>query len=224
MRHLVLDLIALVCLSACATTRADSVGQGDSRIDDASKAEAIEARARAGCGADGLGDVVLLDARTAGPLTCTEVTLSREPAGCLEHCPSTELFKGFTNAKGLVSVGQVKKVRLVAVAEGFAPSALEHASSVAGRPLELEMAPESGFWLKVVDGDGNYLSDVVVTFKQGGEVIAQKRTNELANVFFGERTPFGGDPFVAEVQGFPARTVGSQRELGDDGHTLTVSR
>lgn len=210
--------------SACVTTR----GNDDARLDEDRKKEDGNSR-RAGreCGPDSPGDVVLIDARTAGPVTCLAVTITREPMSCAlgSECPSEVLYKGLTSSKGqLKLIGAVEKARLIAVADGFAPSYLANATSTKDRVLELELAPEDGFWLKVLDADGNYLQDLSVTFKQGGEVIAQLRTNTLANVFFTKRQPFDGQTVTVEAQGYQSVVVNSVSELGDDGHTLTLQK
>lgn len=219
-------LVALFVLTACATTK-DSVGGGDARLDeDKAKDDAVKIAGRE-CGADVPGDLVLLDARTAGPVTCLSVTVTREPMSCAvgSECPSEVLFKGLTSPKGqLKLIGPVEKARLTAVADGFAPSMLSNAMTRKDHVLELELVPAEGFWLKVLDADGNYLQDLSVTFKQGDEVIAQLRTNPLANVFFSQRQPFAGEPVKVEAQGYQPLTVSSVAELGEDGHTLTLSR
>ena len=83
--------------------------------------------------------------------------------------------------------------------------------------------PAEGFWLKVLDGDGNYLADTTVTFKQGEDVIAQLRANTLANVFFTQRQPFAGQPVTVEASGYKSQTI-TASDLGDDGHTLTLTK
>jgi hypothetical protein len=220
-------LVALgVCLGACATTK-DSVGGGDSRLDeDKAKEDAVKVEGRS-CGAEAPGDVVLLDARTGGPVTCLAVTVTREPMSCApaSECPSEVLFKGFTSPKGqLKLIAPIEKSRLTAVADGFAPSSLGNATSAKDRVLELELTPAEGFWMKVLDGEGNYLADVSVTFKQGEEVIAQLRSNTLANVFFTQRQPFAGQPVTVEASGFKSQTISSTADLGEDGHTLTLQK
>ncbi|MBL8914426.1 MAG: hypothetical protein JNM17_27215 [Archangium sp.] len=220
------SVVFALALAACATTK-DSVGGGDARLDDTQGADQAEKRAGRLCGADAPGDVVLIDARNAGPVTCLAVTITREPMSCPSgtECPSEVLFKGFTSPKGqLKLIGPVEKARLVAVADGFTPSILANATSVKDRVLELELAPEEGFWLKVLDGDGNYLQDLTVTFKQGEEVIAKLSTNTLANVFFTKRQPFSGQPVIVEAQGYASQTINSVSELGEDGHTLTLTK
>jgi hypothetical protein len=219
---------AVLVLCACVTTK-DSVGGGDQRLDDDTRPDKPEAPAKvkAECGPDGKGDVVLLDARTAGPLTCTQVSLSAEQSSCAigTECPSDPVFQGRTNARGQIAIKQAfSGVRLVAVADGYSPSYLENATLQGDKVLELEMAPADGFWLKVLDADGNYLQDLQVSFKQGSEVIAQLRTNDLANVFFASRTPFSGQAVTVEASGFQAKTINSVADLGADGHTLTLSR
>ena len=213
----------LVCLGACVTTR-DS---GDARLDeDKQKEDAVKIAARS-CGPEAPGDVVLLDSRTGGPVTCLSVTVSREPMSCATgtECPSEVLFKGFTSSKGqLKLIAPVQKSRLVAVADGFSPSMLSNATSVKDRVLELELMPAEGFWLKVLDGEGNYLADTTVTFKQGDDVIAQLRANTLANVFFTQRQPFAGQPVNVEASGYKTVTITSPADLGEDGHTLTLQK
>ena len=222
-------ILAALLLGACATTKPDSVGGGDARLDDTTRPEknAVSPDGKTKCGADGKGDVVLLDARTAGPLTCTMVTVTKEPASCKlgDDCMSEAVFQGRTNSRGQIPVSEpFTKVRLVAVADGYSPSYLEDATLVGGKVLELEMAPSEGFWLKVLDGDGNYLQDVVISFKQGADVVASLRTNDLANVFFSDRNPFSGQPVTVEAQGYRSATVASVAELGADGHTLTLQK
>jgi hypothetical protein len=215
-----------VCLGGCATTK-DSVGGGDARLDeDKAKEDAVKVVGRS-CGPDAPGDVVLLDSRTGGPVTCLAVTVTREPMSCAvgTECASEVLFKGFTSAKGqLKLIAPVTKSRLVAVADGFSPSMLSNASSVKDRVLELELMPAEGFWLKVLDGEGNYLADTTVTFKQGEDVIAQLRANTLANVFFTQRQPFAGQPVSVEAPGYKTVTITSPADLGEDGHTLTLQK
>ena len=225
----------LVVLLLCGCTgpglfnrQKDSVGGGDARLDENSKPDqTVAEKGESNCGADAKGDVVLLDARTSGPLTCTEVTLSYEPMSCKlgDECPSTPLLTGRTNTRGQLALNtKISGVRLVAVVDGFSASYLQPATLPSSKIVELEMAPQEGFWLKVLDPDGNYLQDVQVTFKQGSDVVASLRTNDLANVFFTSRNPFGGDPVVAEAQGYKAVTINSVTELGDDGHTLVLAK
>jgi hypothetical protein len=214
-----------VCLGACVTTK-DSVAD-EARLDeDKAKEDAAKVEGRS-CGPEQPGDLVLLDARTGGPVTCLAVTVTREPMSCLvgTECPSEVLFKGFTSSKGqLKLIAPVEKSRLTAVADGFSPSMLSNATSVKDRVLELELMPDDGFWLKVLDSDGNYLADTMLTFKQGSEVIAQLRANTLANVFFAQRQPFAGQPVTVEAPGYTPVTITSVTELGDDGHTLTLQK
>jgi hypothetical protein len=216
----------LVLIAGCVTTK-DAVGGGDSRLDeDKAKEDAQKVSARA-CGADVPGDLVLLDARTGGPVTCLAVTVNVEQMSCplSSDCPSEVLFKGLTSPKGQVKlIGPVEKARLAAVADGFSPSILSNATTTKDRMLELELTPDEGFWLKVLDGDGNYLQDLSVTFKQGDEVIAQVRTNTLANVFFTQRQPFNGEPVSVTAQGYQPLTINSVSDLGEDGHTLTLAK
>jgi len=221
-------LAVALLLGGCITTRPDSVGGGDARLDENSRPDkTIAEKGDSNCGPDAKGDLVLLDARTSGPLTCTEVTLSYEPLSCKlgDECPSTPLWTGRTNARGQVAVNaKIADVRLVAVADGFSAAYLQPATLPSSKIVELEMAPEEGFWLKVLDPDGNYLQDVQVLFKQGDDVVASLRTNDLANVFFAQRNPFGGQPVVAEAEGYKAVTINSVTDLGDDGHTLVLAK
>lgn len=221
-------MIALLVLSAgCATTSSSS---GDARLDEATRPDTngVPKDDKGGqCGPEGKGDVVLLDARTAGPLTCTMVTVNREPGSCPrgEACLSEAVFRGRTNSRGQIAVAQpFSNSRLVAVADGYSPSYLEDASIGGKKILELEMAPSDGFWLKALDHEGNYLQDVLLSFKQGEEVVANLRTNDLANVFFSQRNPFSGQPVTVEAPGYKPVTVANITELGADGHTLTLQK
>lgn len=212
-----------VVLSSCATTGAIS---DEARLDDSTR-EATAKRSGRECGADVPGDLILLDATTGGSVPCLPVTLSIEAMSCAAdaECESEVYFRGLSGPRGQVKLlAPVQRVRLVAVADGFAPSELNNATSVKDRVLELELAPAEGFWLKVLDGEGNYLQDVTLTFRQGADVIAQLRANTLANVFFAGRQPFSGQPVVVEAPGFAPVTIGSVSELGEDGHTLTLTR
>ena len=55
-------------------------------------------------------------------------------------------------------------------------------------------------------------------------MIAQLRTNTLANLFFTQRQPFEGQPVTVEAPGYAPLTITSVAELGDDGHTLTLQK
>ncbi|MGV3619915.1 MAG: hypothetical protein ACO1OB_03810 [Archangium sp.] len=203
----------VVLLSSCATTAAVS---DDARLDDSAKEAAAKKSGRE-CGPDAPGDLILLDATTGGSVPCLPVTVTVGD--------SDVYFRGVSGPRGQVKLlAPVSRARLVAVADGFAPSELNNASTVKDRVLELELAPADGFWLKVLDAEGNYLQDVQLTFKQGADVIAQLRSNTLANVFFAGRQPFSGQPVVIEAAGFAPVTVSAVSELGDDGHTLTMTR
>ena len=68
------------------------------------------------------------------------------------------------------------------------------------------------------------VADVSLTFKQGEVVVAQLRTNVLANVFFAQRQPFSGQPVSVEAQGYQSLVVNDVSELGEDGHTLVLRR
>lgn len=227
MRGLV--LVAL-CVS-CVTTRPDSVGGGDARIDEGAKADAEVANAEkeGKCGPDAKGDVVLLDGRTGGPLTCALVTVSMMQDSCpsAAECPSEVLYQGRTNRRGQFAVARpFSRVRLEVVSEGFGTGSLSGATLLSGKVLEVEMPPEpdEGFWIKVVDGEGNYLQDLPITFKAGGEVVAQLRTNVLANVFFAQRNPFSGAEITVEAEGYKPVQIDGVNDLGDDGHTLTLKK
>lgn len=214
-------------LTGCVTTK-DAMGGSDSRLDEAGRPDVPEAKKRdASCGPEGKGDLVLLDGRTGGPLTCLEVTITTEPMSCLasSECPSTPVFRGLTNKAGKVlSTTPFVSARLIAVADGFSPATITNASLKPDAVLEIELMPADGYWLKVLDADGNYLSDVSLIFKQGDAVIAQVRSNVLANVLFTQRQPFSGQPVTVEAQGFQSLVVNAVSELGDDGHTLVLRR
>lgn len=214
-------------IAGCVTTK-DAVGGGDSRLDEAGRPDAPENQKQAAaCGPEGKGDLVLLDGRTGGPLTCLAVTITSEPSGCAvaSECPSTVLFRGLTNKQGQVlTTSTFASSRLIAVADGFAPSTLNNATSKPNTVAELELMPAEGYWLKVLDPEGNYLTDVSLTFKQGDDVIAQLRTNVLANIVFAQRQPFSGQPVTVQAEGFQALVVNDVAELGEDGHTLVLRR
>jgi hypothetical protein len=219
-------LLATLCCG-CATSGV--LSGGDSRLDDSTKDDAeIKKAEKAGkCGPDEKGDVVLLDGRTGGPLTCALVTVSMAPDSCPQEveCASEVLFQGRTNRRGQFAVARpFSHVRLEVVSEGYARGSLGGASLLSGKMLEVEMPPDEGFWLKLLDGDGNYLQDVLVTFKAGDEVLATLRSNVLANVFFAQRNPFSGAEITVEADGYKKTTLKEQSDLGDDGHTLTLKR
>jgi hypothetical protein len=221
-------LAAALCASACATTR-DTMGADDSRVDEHAQQEAAIAAPRGidSCGPEGKGDIVLIDSASGAPLSCAEVTVSSESMGCGREsdCPAEEIFKGRTNKRGQVqSKRHFAQARLSAVADGYAPSYLANATVTANQILELEMAPLAGYWLKLVDQDGNYLPDLVVTFKKGDEVLGALRSNALANIFFTHRAPFEGETVIAESEGFQKASIQGVADLGDDGHTLTLKR
>ncbi|GMU62754.1 MAG: hypothetical protein AMXMBFR34_45170 [Myxococcaceae bacterium] len=217
--------VAASVLFACATT--SSSVSDEARLDETGGKEAALGKKARACGPDGVGDVVLLDARTGGPVTCQAVTLTREPMACAEgaECPSDVVFKGLSGPQGLVKLtGPVDKQRLLAAADGYGPSSLPNATVKPGALVELELAPADGFWLKVLDREGNFLPDVSISFRQGQDVIAQLRTNSLANVFFTQRQPFAGQPVDVVAEGFEPVIISSAADLGEDGHTLTLSR
>lgn len=216
-------------LGGCAAQKAVQQAD-DARVDDTTapdKTGVPKDDKKGQCGPEAKGDIVLLDARTAGPLTCTMVTVTKEPIDCPrgDTCRSESVFHGRTNSRGQIPVADpFQSIRLVAVADGYSPSYLEDATLHAGKILELEMAPADGFWLKALDHDGNYLQDLLLSFKQGETVVANLRTNDLANVFFNERNPFSGQPVTIEAPGYKPATVANIAELGADGHTLTLSK
>lgn len=227
MRGPFLSILACVAAFGCVTTRPDSVVDGDARIDESSKADAAVAKAEAEgrCGPDAKGDVVLLDSRTGGPLTCALVTVSMSQETCPSECPTEVLFQGRTNRRGQFAPARpFSRVRLEAVSEGFGTGHLSNASLASGRVLEVEMPPDEGFWLKILDTEGNYVQDTLVTFKAGGDVVAQLRSNVLANVFFTQRNPFSGDSIRVEAEGYQPMLITGAAELGDDGHTLTLKK
>lgn len=221
-------IAAALCAQACATTQ-DTMGMGDSRVDEHTRQDVAAAAPRGieTCGPEGKGDLLLLDGATGAPLSCAEVTVTSEAMACAKEaeCPQEEIFKGRTSKKGLVQSKRFfSAARLTAVADGYAPSFLSNATVTANKILEIEMAPLAGFWLKLVDQEGNYLPDVVVTFKKGDEVLGSLRSNALANIFFTHRAPFEGEPVIAEAEGFQSANIQGVADLGDDGHTLTLRR
>lgn len=226
--------VALVCAAtlACATTRQDASGSGDERLDESTRPDtegAASAKAEKSCGEAG-GELVLIDARSGDLVSCAMVTLLRDAEGCTPQegaeCPTEQVMKGRTS-----SVGELKlpdpsllNAKLWAVAEGYVQSPRDPGPAAKGKPAEIEMIPADGFLLKFVDAEGNYLPGVSVSFKQGGEVIAQMKTNELANVYFPTRTPFAGEQVVIEADGFQPLTISGLQDLGSDGNTVTLQR
>lgn len=220
-------ILAVGLVFGCVTTK-DAVGGGDARLDEATVADQAETKkAGAACGAEGAGDLLILDARTGGPLTCLSVTITAEPMSCpaSSECPSTTLFRGLTNKQGLaLASSPITSARVIAVADGFGTAVASNVTSKSNSVTELELLPTEGYWLKVLDPDGNYLPEVSLTFKQGEVMVAQLRSNVLANVFFTQRQPFSGQPVSVEAQGFQSLVVNDVSELGDDGHTLVLRR
>ncbi|MBX5484334.1 MAG: hypothetical protein IRZ16_21135 [Myxococcaceae bacterium] len=226
--------LAAVWLAGCATARQDVTGSGDDRLDEAQATDADNktalGHASSGECGTGPGNLVLIDARNGNPISCASFTLSRDVEDCQpspgNECPTEVVLQGRTNARGEVMLPDpaLANVRLWAVAEGFQASNRDPAPIPEGKVGELEMLPEDGFLLKFVDVEGNYLPNLTVSFKQGGEVIAQLRTNELANVYFTERTPFAGEPVTIEAEGFAAVTINGPQDLGSDGNTVTLHR
>jgi hypothetical protein len=213
---------------ACVTPRGDVAGTGDDHYDETSRPERAkpEIKDPSQCGAEGKGDVILLDARTALPVACVLISVFREAPDCKEtDCPAEPIFEGHSNAQGQVLVSQpLAQSRIYAVSEGYAPSYRLPSAMSPHHLAEIEMIPDEGFLLKVLDGEGNYLPGVEVTFKQEEQVLAQMRTNDLANIFFSSRSPFSGDPVTISVEGYAPLTVASATELGTDGHTVIVHK
>lgn len=214
--------------ATCQVQRPDVTGTGDERIDEQAQVErAAPAAGKAGCAAEPAGNLSLIDARTASPLACVPVTVSVESTDCPEgmSCPAALAYRGDTNALGQVRVkASLEAERVSAVAEGYVPSYRRPGPVTQTSPAEIEMIPSDGFLLKFLDAEGNYLTKLPVVFKQGADVIAQMRTNELANAFFPSRTPFAGEAVTIEAEGFAAATVNGPADLGEDGHTVVLRR
>ena len=70
----------------CATTKQDVSGTGDERIDESNAPEKAGGKDAGStsvtCGPPGKGDLVLLDAREATPVSCALVTISKQPLDC----------------------------------------------------------------------------------------------------------------------------------------------
>ena len=154
-----------------------------------------------------------------------------QPANQPLHLPAAALrfFGGHcrTNRRGQFTAPRpFSRMRLQATVDGYGTGVLSGATLATGRVLELEMPPDAdeGFWLKIIDGDGNYLQDVRVTFKQGEDVLATLRSNVLANVFFTQRNPFRGEDVTVQADGYAPAKIASLGDLGDDGHTLTLKK
>ena len=219
-----------LALSTGCVKRLDVSGTGDDRLDDPARGDAAPAgqTPEEACGPGG-GALLLLDAVTAAPLSCTLVTVSQDPADCRPEegaCTGRELFRGRTSANGRVAVGSVawEAARLSVVAAGYRPSYRDPSPLQGEAVPEIEMLPAEGFTLKLVDPEGNYLPRLQVSFKQRGEAIAEMTTNELANVHFQRRSPFSGEPVIVEAAGFAPLTVNGPQDLGGDGHTITLKR
>jgi hypothetical protein len=220
--------VALALAPGCVKRR-DVSGSGDERLDEAARGDPVPAGQAPGeaCGPDG-GSLLLLDAVTASPLSCTLVTVTLDATDCSAEdgtCASQELFRGRTSARGRAAVVVPwESARVSAVAAGYRPSYRDPAPLPAGSAAEIEMLPSEGFTLKFIDPDGNYLPRLQVSFKQRGEAIAQMTTNELANVHFQHRSPFSGEPVIIEAPGYAALTVSGPQDLGSDGRTVTLRR
>lgn len=217
-----------LALSPGCVKRRDVSGSGDERLDESSRGDALPGQGQGdACGPDG-GTLLLLDAVTASPLSCTLVTVSQDATDCRSEdgtCASQELFRGRTGVQGRAQVQVAwESARVSAVAAGYSPSYREAGPVSAAAPAEIEMVPSEGFTLKFVDQDGNYLTGLQVGFKQRGEAIAQMTTNELANVYFSHRSPFAGEPVIVEAQGWAPLTVNGPQDLGGDGHTVTLHK
>ena len=223
-----LAVLSLCAVASCATAK-DALTE-EARLDENDGPDGVVAlKPNRACGPDFMGNLVFLDARTGGPLTCLAVVLTSESRACPvgADCIADRVFRGLTNDRGQVLVkSQLVGVRLVAVAEGFSTSYVRNATvgSAAQKLLELELAPVDGFWLKVLDEEGNYLPDISVTFRQGTEVLAQLRTNVLANVFFAQRQPFSGESVLVESPGYLSTLINQSSDLGEDGHTVTLKK
>jgi len=216
-------LALALALSPSCVKRRDVSGSGDERLDETARGDALPGQGQGdACGPDG-GTLLLLDAVTASPLSCTLVTVSQDATDCRSEdgtCASQELFRGRTGVQGRAQVQVAwESARVSAVAAGYRPSYREP-----GAPLEIEMVPSEGFLLKFVDPEGNYLTNLQVSFKQRGEAIAQMTTNELANVHFPHRSPFAGEPVIVEAQGWAPITVNGPQDLGGDGHTVSLHK
>ncbi|MFL5319815.1 MAG: hypothetical protein ACJ790_09170 [Myxococcaceae bacterium] len=245
-------LVALLLLcGACVTTRQkDASGSGDERLDEGTSGDVAKkqdtATAEDRCGPDGKGNVVLYDARTAEVVPCALVLISRENAECVQRCrmlagdsasasssggtqcpdgttcSSERVFNGRSNKSGQLTAPSLGSSKLTAVVEGYALTQVDP-STDPKTPTEVELLPTTGFILKLIDQDGNYLNGVSATFAQGVDVIAQLRSNELANVYL-QPSPFGNDPVTVTVDGFQPAEVKAVTDLGDDGHTLTLNK
>jgi hypothetical protein len=93
-------LVLAFALAGCIHQRPDVAGSGDERYDETSRPEKarVEVKDTSQCGAEGKGDVVLLDARTALPVACALVTIFREPTDCKEsECQTESIFQGHSN-------------------------------------------------------------------------------------------------------------------------------
>jgi hypothetical protein len=212
-----------LALAPGCVKRRDVSGSGDERLDDSAKGDALPGPGQGvTCGPDG-GTLLLLDAVTASPLSCTLVTVSQDATDCRSEdgtCASQEIFRGRTGVQGRAQVQvDLGTARVSAVAAGYRPSYRDP-----GAPAEIEMVPSEGFLLKFVDAEGNYLTRLQVSFKQRGEAVAQVTTNELANVHFPHRSPFAGEPVSVEAPGWAPLTVNGPQDLGSDGHTATLRK
>lgn len=212
---------AVLLFGACATTRAQS---DEARLDDAVEQKEAQVKSAPKCGTDPTGDVVLLDGRTGAPIPCLPVTISARAANCVAvECDGESVFVGRSGPQGHAKLQKaIPQSKLVAVAEGYAPSGA--VTGAPGKTVELELVPENAFWLKVLDADGNYLPDVQMTFRVGDEVLAKLTSNGLANVIFSQRQPFAGQAVIVEAPGYAPTTINGTEDLGKDGHTLVLRR
>ena len=122
-------------------------------------------------------------------------------------CPSEVLFQGHTNRRGQFSAPRpFAKQRLEATVDGYGTGMLGNATLAPGKVLELEMPPDAdeGFWLKIIDGDGNYLQDLLAVANK-----ALLGVPLLANLFHPDRWLLWlGVFFVLSVYFFPLGIVG----------------
>lgn len=250
--RILVTVVLVAVSSSCVTHRKDATGTGDERLNENAISSA-DAQPKAttdasGCGPEGKGNVVLLDARTASPVSCVLVTIARENPECVARCKmlagesapsvgasgtqcpdgtvctSERIFNGRSNKVGQVNVESPGTGSLTAVAEGYAPTAFDPVPPKPNALIEIELVPDTGFLLKLVDDAGNYLPDLSATFKKGDEVLAQLRSNELANVYFPQRTPFSGETVTVVVDGYQPVQISSHADLGSDGHTLVLKK
>src|SRR6185295_2993293 len=125
--------------------RRDVSGSGDERLDESTKGDALPGQGQGeACGPDG-GTLLLLDAVTAAPLSCTLVTVSQDATDCRSDdgaCASQELYRGRTGVQGRAQVQVAwESARVSAVAAGYRPSYREAGAVSPAAPAEIEMVP-----------------------------------------------------------------------------------